>query len=273
MIFGIIYCAIWIVILLPLLFIMIHYIKNNDGSILSSNLMIFTFLAITLIIRGFTLIPILTDPDFKDYPTKCQEAAFEYMPLVTFLIAMMVNTYRFYIIKRSPKICTKIICHFFLWAFILFIPSFNILFWVDHEFDTLQRVTLYVGLGVYAAMNIICALINVYIMSCLFKKLNWLLFTMIFISVIRVISVTVYTFYKGNHFGALNDFEFMLILSFTELIPVIMIITSFMRYMNTQGDEAVYSQRFSSNLQEQNDSVQRTDTIVSGDTNMNDKTR
>lgn len=136
-----------------------------------------------------------------------------------------------------------------------------------------QEIVLYVGLGIYCSLNIICAIINMYIMWALLKKLNLLLMTIMAISILRVIAVTVYTFYKGNHFGALNDFEFMLILSFTELVPVILIITSFLRYMNREDAPTEYSGNISSNIQDVKESIARTNTIVTSSCEMNDDTR
>uniref|UniRef100_A0A7S3KSD1 Uncharacterized protein n=1 Tax=Euplotes crassus TaxID=5936 RepID=A0A7S3KSD1_EUPCR len=99
-------------------------------------------------------------------------------------------------------------------------------------------------------------------MTCLFRKMNMLLFTLICICVLRVISITVFTFVKNDNFGALNNFEFMLILSFTELIPVIMIITSFLRYMNNQpGTDFI--EESANYAPHKKVSLQRTDTVTS----------
>ena len=46
-----------------------------------------------------------------------------------------------------------------------------------------------------------------------------------------------YIFYRGNGFGPFSDFEFMLVLSFTELILVFLIIFSFFKYQNSQENE------------------------------------
>ena len=76
--------------------------------------MIFMFLAITLLIRRFIILPLLLDKNFEKDPTKCEEAIFEYIPLATFLIAVMIDTYRFYIINQSPNKVTKLFYHILL---------------------------------------------------------------------------------------------------------------------------------------------------------------
>lgn len=235
MIFGLIYCIIWILILFPLGAVMSYYVMKNKGGFLSSNFLIFFFLSITLTIRGITLIPILTDENFDVQPTSCQEAIFEFSPLVIFLMAVMANTYRFYIIKKPLGLVSKILWHLVLWSLAIGLLAFNILSWVQYDYSRAQRVLVYLALGIYSGLNIIWAIVNLWIMIFLLKRPNMLLIIIIFVSFIGVISILVYTIYRGNNFGPLTDFEFMLMLSFTELIPVLLIVASFIRYMWRDG--------------------------------------
>jgi len=63
------------------------------------------------------------------------------------------------------------------------------------------------------------------------------LVTIVFIFIIRIITMLVYTLIKENDFGpSFSNFEFTLILGFTEIIPCFLMIFSFFKFKTRDED-------------------------------------
>jgi hypothetical protein len=181
---------------------------------------------------------------------------FEATPLMTFLIAAMINSYRWFDIGSRPKRKkafskgTRIIGQFVLWFYIILIPIMNAVYCASHDFKLFKDVLAIVLIIFYLGMHAVLIISNIYLMVFLVKTYTFL-GTIVLSLFARIIAALVYFIIKDNRLGSLSTFELTLILGVTEIIPVILILGSFILFVkNDNSDEHMIE----SNIQTSKDS-------------------
>lgn len=256
MIFGIVYCVVWGVFFIPFAIITVSHVINNKYAREISTISAFFFLALTLLIRVITLIPLFLDDTFDNSSDAWEAVIFEATPLMTFLIAAMINSYRWFDIGSRPKRKRafskgiRIIGQIVLWFYIILIPIMNAVYCASHDFKLFKNVLAIILVVFYLGMHCVLIISNIYLMIFLVKTYMFL-GTIIVCLFARIIAALVYFIIKGNKLGSLSSYELTLILGVTEIIPVILILVSFILFVKNDISE---DHTIESNIQTSKDS-------------------
>lgn len=193
-------------------------------------------------------------------------------PLLTFLIAAMINTYRWYDIgvrsleQRSLSLPLRVACQLVLWYFVALLPTGYVLYCVNETPDRARDVFLYSAVFSYSGMHILLIAVNLYLIvfislkfrrrfPYLYKKVKlqmylFLSFIVILLTV-RVTEMLVVFFLKNHNLQIVSSFELAALLGITEIIPCIMVLISFVLFTGkTDGTlESLDTNLVDSNIQ------------------------
>lgn len=246
--------------------------KNKDARDIYT-ILAFVFLSLTLLVRAVTIIPIVIEgEDFDNNSSYCERVVFSATPLLTFLIAAMINTYRWYDIgvrsleQRSLSLPLRVICQLVLWYFVALLPTGYVMYCVPGTAELARVVFLYSAVFSYTGMHVILIAVNLYLIvfiSLKFRrrfpylynkvKLQMYLFLsfIVVLLTVRVTETMVVFFLKEHNIEIVSSFELAALLGVTEIIPCVMVLISFVLFTGkTDGTlESLDNNLVDSNIQ------------------------
>jgi len=249
---SLIYWALWGIVLIPLTVVTIKHIWTNKSARDKYTILAMSFLWLTLAIRAATIVPLLLEKEgFEDEGTDWERAIFSASPLLTFLIAAMINTYRWYEIGRRSidqkqiPLTTRIICQIVLWTFVAMVPISPAFFCIT-KMPTVVRKT-FLWSAVIANIIILLVLIFMswlliyFIATKMKSKFPFLYLRMkvkmfvflgfiIFLLVARMITFVIIFVLANYNLQLVKSFQVALVLGVTEMIPCILILASFVLF-------------------------------------------
>jgi magnesium-transporting ATPase (P-type) len=129
--------------------------------------MTFSFLMLTLLIKGLTIIPVVIDGDyFRDSHSTWMDSIFALTPLLCFLIAIMLNTVRWWeiwnkisIYHTSSDKLAKIMRFVYVFYFLL-APTAYVWSWYDSIPELVVSIYLAVATWSYYVAHLVLIIMN-----------------------------------------------------------------------------------------------------------------
>ena len=286
-VFSVMYCWFWALLLIPLIFIIVKIVIKEQNSRDFYSISTFVFMILMLGTRAATIFPIiLQDESFAKHDSFCEEIIYSGTPIILFSLSILVHTFRWFKLQFR-LISSKPYPHkynLFLISTVAYYLSFLSLgywlFCINNNIFVLREMYGYILIASYWIIHIIMIVFNIYLFCVftseinkhhptLYKKIKlrlnmFYIFIIILLFARLVSSIPMAIEYHLDDYIVVPSFNTLMCLT-TELLPVLVMMFSFIKFGSSSNDEIENMDEFAEQFYDTNDNISYESNVFGND--------